>query len=385
MIRRNALTVFLIAFLGLYHVGNVLKPDNLGRLSWKTEPVRLKIDKRVVAEVPVWAFDGNFKDYSSELIGGAGYILRFLVGQTPVRVIKRPDGDRFRLYLRDEVTYLFSSAIPLVREGFVEQTKAVTDYFSAAGATIILLPMPPKIAIERSLLPAKLPASQIWQPDVRSEVEAPYDVYREVAHADPKHTVDMYAIYQREQPRFSAVSFYRPYGTQWSSLGIALGVVGTIEKLRGLGWKLREPRIREVKTDLIPDHESDFLGFYILPRFFSAFLTGDRAERLFTVDPVTDEPGEGKIFLSGTCYAAMYKESEYGFGKTLAKALNRELIDGSVAGGKSLPAWDNLMNHEARIGKGDLVLWEFALREPFGKTESPLAVIQRRDVASTPR
>lgn len=371
-------TLFSLAVVA-YHIGN-FQNDSFYQPSSLWEPTVIKVYVNLKPVLEWHTVKGKVSerfqavDFSSQWISRWGYALSFLGRRVPDFLFLGPKDPVQRLYVREEIPFQYPAMRKRIQEGFVHQIQEAIRFFESHGITLIIVPVPTKISIEREQLPKVLPADTIWNAgwttkEMRQGEEDPQLVYRTLVEAAPNHVVDLFTLYQKYKELSPNEELFVPGDTHWSSLGINLAAMGVIMKLRQRGWKIKKPKPHFVKYRE-PDFKLDLIRPLQLPQ---SYLTRAPAfhweEPLYEISPLIEGSSQGRIYIAGTCYSKRLSKTTFGFGRILGKALRRTPMDASVVMGGAKGAFARMRAQQWALFSGDVLVWEFPIREPMSREE----------------
>ena len=315
-------------------------------------------------------------DYANQWLSWTGIHMRALLDQSQQRWINYPYKGKRYYFLRDEIAFQYKRREPAVEKAFVKITRLTDKVVSKAGGTLVIVPMPTKVAIYRDRLPSWLPEQDLWAPIVPyDKTEDPYAVYSAVLRGAPNSTVDAYRVFETYHRAHPGDDLYIPSNHQWSSLGIAVTAAAVIDNLRARGWDLAKPEVVRL-PDAGELFDAGMLELLNLPSQFGRFYPQTALhEPNYGLKPVTAVASSGRLFVFGTCYSDRMRGSN-GFADVLGRALRRStVINLSQDGGNTIPAFRKFAKKYAPFKADDLVVWEFIERGTFNGRE--LRAIQR--------
>lgn len=309
-------------------------------------------------------------DTASQWLSWVGLHLRAQVNQSQPRWLNFSLRRKRIYYLRDELEFQYERHAPVVHDAFSEVTRLMAKTVRNAGATLVIAPMPTKVSIYRDRLPSWLPDQQLWSAiPPRDEVEDPYLVYSAARDGAPAETLDLFKTFSEYHRDHPEDDIYIPSNHQWSSLGIGLTAVQVLQNLRERGWDLEPPRLVKRKKRGV-EYDRPLLELLNLPPAFAAlYPQTTKREQVYGVNEVADGDSSRRLIVFGTCFSNRLRGT-YGFSETLAGSLRRStVINLSAEGGKTLPSFRDFAKRVKRLEKGDLVVWEFNVRETFTRAE----------------
>lgn len=315
-------------------------------------------------------------DAANQWLAWLGLHLRAQANQSQPRWINYRFRGRRYYYLRDEIAFQYPDKVPEVRQAFAEVTRLMERVVSRAGGTLVITPMPTKVSINRDRLPRWLPEQTLWTP------VQPYDhhnaaraVYEQALVGAPESTVDVFRYFETFHHENPKADLYVPSNHEWSSLGIAITAIGVVENLRQRGWPLAKPHWTKLPT-LGERADANMLALLNLPPDFGwLYRQTSKQEALYGINEVASRRSKHRLIVFGTCFSSRMRDTD-GFANTLARALKRrKVINLAHEGGKTLSSIRTFAKRYKRIRQGDLVIWEFNVRETF--TAPEIASIKR--------
>ncbi len=292
-----------------------------------------------------------------------GYVLRYVLGQYPSFTMV---GDRLpyqRFYLREDVCPCYKKQREMNRQSRAVMSGLISS-LQKKGVTVVILPIPSKVAVERAHISKRLPSCVLWGSLADSAELLEEDAtanYEELVAADPAHVVNLNAVYEQWLRAHPDDYLYVPSDSHWSSLGIALAAKAVVDKLGGA-----EPAMTLVKPVAT---QGEFIGYLQLPSFFVK-----RSPELQWQEPLHTLSASrggtrGRVLVFGTSYAERLKETEWGLGSLLGKTLGREVVDLSFHGAGPIGSFIEFQKKGLQYKKGDIVVWEFPVRHPPSAAE----------------
>lgn len=322
---------------------------------------------------PVISFAGfhsNLSTPADRRLAEWGQRAKYEVGNRPARYAEAStDGTRW-FFLRDEFAFQFPAQASVARESVQDLGREIIETFESRGARVLFLPIPTKVSVLRDLLPKNLGPSHPLHSRVRkTEGENSAAVYQAVVSLFPERTVNLletFSGYRRQNPQ---AVLYGPSDTRWSALAAAIAAQQTIDFLSPRKPASLSPQFREVpgQGELSEELMADLLQ---LPTHYlrARFPQLERREPVYSFSGPSSSP-ERSVILLGTCDGARLKETGYGLGPLLAQAMGRTLFDYSRPGEKTIPSFAELVERKTPIRPGDLVVWQFNIREVFAQDE----------------
>lgn len=317
-------------------------------------------------------------DYASQWLRNMGHTLHYLTGRVPDWTFSGERQPLHWLFLREEVPYQFSETVEALKDNYRREIAKLSAYLKSHGVVLVVLPVPTKMSIETGHLPRSLPQPSTVETLFRPQGSASPDAaYRFFVEAAPDITVDLMSIYRKYREQHPGEHLYVPGDTHWSSLGIAHAAEGIVRNLRQRGWNLAEPRI-EYENKTVPSYGHDLIEALQLPSIFLESWEPFRwFEPNYYIGPLTDQIAEKKIYLAGSCYSQRFPSPNQSLGAVLSRAINRLYADSSRRNASATGPLQEMINAQWVLSSGDLLVWEFPMRNPPKANESfPLPLVQ---------
>lgn len=329
------------------------QPPNSGKRKGK------KPKKRPAAQRPKL-------DPANQWLAWTGLHLRAQVNQSQQRWINYPHGHKRYYFLRDEIQLEYARHEPVVEKAFHEVTQLMRKAVKDAGGTLVIAPMPTKTSIYRERLPSWLPEQELWEPVPPQDMtEDAHGVYTSARLGARREALDLFATFTAYHQRHPDDELYIPSNHQWSSLGIALTSVEVIANLRERGWDLAKPELTRLNREGELYDEGLLQILNLPPQFGRFYQQTQLREAVYGVNQVTNEESTDRLIVFGTCFSNRLRGA-YGFTETLSRALRRpNAINLAAEGGKTLPSFEAFAQQYQGFKRGDLVVWEFNVRETF--------------------
>lgn len=354
-----SLTLALVA----YHL-MVLTMGAFPRFSelWNREEFQLRIPGQKALKLWLWTTTDSalnvdsFGEFNRRWLGMPLNILNYQMGLTPPWMFQGATQPKAWYFWDLDLPSQSPEMIERVYRKYQPGQHLHPNQFRTQKMEWITVPVPTKSAVERQFLPPG------WAEKTSSGV----DVYRQILSADPQGTVDLlgaYAEYKKEHPD---ALLYRPLDIHWTSLGMAIAAKETVRTLAELGWEVRVPELRKVRT--IPKAHTQMDLFFLRRLFLPDFFVQSRSELEWTEEvydiDMEAEPVHERLILFGSSFSldpAAGKEFQFGFGNRLARALGRELILFAYPGQDFVDAMRKAAESGFTFRPGDLVVVEYPL------------------------
>jgi hypothetical protein len=349
-IEKHLLTAALAVCLLAYHAINVLSGDVTSLLS------RAKGAER-----------RHYLDAVNETMAGWGHELRYRGGQVASHIAVGTPSPYLRLFYRREVYFQFHAAGDYFRRSIADRLGKLAGSLAEQGVTLVALPIPTKISIERDAFGSTLPAEfpfQDWRtpPSLRAEKEAPADVYRVLVNAAPGHVADLQSLYTDERKSRPSDPIFIPWDFHWTTRGISLAALSVLDALTAQGFNVIRPRIKKVGTAEWSANEL-LLSHFFLPESYKRKLPELQwTEPLEEAQATVDGPRGGRVVVVGTSMARRMRGTPYALGAQLARLLKRPLAE-AYRDGFGPQALAALEEEHIGLRSGDVLVWEFPITE----------------------
>jgi len=354
---------FALLLVG-YHAGGFFSSSIRPRLGWRSSQLSVRWlnggEPRTVATLDT-VVSKHFEDAGSKFLGHAGYLARYYLESLSKGYFIRQG----HVYLRDEVLFNYRESWARVRDEFLPGLRAATQTLAGSKAKILLVVVPPKISIEKTMS-RPLAQSDLYAPLVGG-VEDPRSTYEHLLAAvgDSVIPVDLLAEYEAnsDQPLFPA------HDQHWSSRGTAIAARAVINRLRAGGEPWPEPKLHYRKLN-DPSRTERFRPphFSFIPEWFAVreMRKQDR-EPLYDLESIAASVRpRGRIILWGTSFSDRQDGTGFSFGEVLAKALGRPLVKFAFPGGGAHGGLEAFGKSDFRLTESDWVIWEFPLAQTLG-------------------
>lgn len=363
---RQPITWGLVAFLTAYH-GFALRRSTNWKPQWTAVDLRLDRGDREVGRWPLWLNRPKPADWdrSARALGTIGYLIRYYAGQLPDFVLEAGRGRAKRFYYRPDLLVQHASAKGSLMDRMVKRVDQSLRELASTGATVVLLPVPTKLSIERDLLGSRLPPPRIWERTETGDGEDSYGVYRVIQEAFPDRTVDLYRVFAQYRRLHPDRDLYIPSDCHWTSLGVALGAVSVLNHLKERRRVSGQWSPEQVGT-YGPNYWYWMLTTLQIPESTLARLPEFRwIEPLYGLSgpPPTPPKDFRRILLPGTSFSHRLKERGMSLGHLLSGALGLPVENFSQPRGGTLGSLQEMRRKGIQPGSGDLVVWEFYIKE----------------------
>jgi hypothetical protein len=367
-------TILCLTFLCVYHFFG-WKNDGLLNLDslWTRTEITVHQGGHQPLVLPSWTSVENvgetrnvrFISFGRTWIGYFGNLLNYWTGTVPNSLV---------LGSTEPVHWYFNSWEPGVQGKWfahyvdevygTEQRKFIGE-FRKHGITCVFVPITPKSAIERDHIPPSW--KSLFDPNL---------VYGKIVRADPDWTVDLYSSFSAFKKMHPEQALYRPFDHHWTSLGATLAVRETLKLLVRNGWKEGVPELRYLKE--YPANDPSIGRALLNQLFLPASFVKTRpelrwAEPIYDIAPPSPQQSHKRMIVFGSSFSRDPHGLDFTYAGTLARAVGRELLDFSVAGGDFVDGLKNARDAKVFLRKGDLVILEFPT-DVVGRWKDPMVL-----------
>ncbi len=355
---KNYLLTFLLMALALvYHTGNFIHSSHFTlrqMLTWS--PVKISLNGVNLFEFKSLGkrpLEHPYYDWSANATGELGYLLRYKTHQVPDWILYAESRPLQWFFNRDDVFLQFPAATNFIRSVVSSRVSTVTEILEKNGITVLFIPIPTKISIERNKLAKHLPAISIWGSQNYDTEEAPEKVYKNILEVLPRNTLDLYTVFQNDKPQSSNL-LYTPAGGHWTSYGIAITAKAVIDYLKSRNIPFGTPFI--LKSSKRQFEPAEMLP--IVPSYYA-----DSAPEFawtnstFELSNVSHPAITRRLVIWGTSFSAR------GLGEMLSSSTKLPLSDYSFSGNALFGSLEKMLAKNEKLKKGDILIWEFPLLE----------------------
>ena len=287
-----------------------------------------------------------------------GYVLRYLAGQQPERVIASRRAGTLHLFSGGDLEMQVQGYGAAGARALAAAVRPVLDTLKAQGVTVVPVLIPTKLSLYREELPYSIGKRGRWAlPPTDAQPEDPDFVHQLLAHGLPE-AIDLYEPFRAFRRAHPDRLLYPPLDYHWTSLGSAVAVASIAHQLTDRGVVSVEPRWlsegrRPLSGSLLTDQ-------YPLPRWYltraSEFQSEEEVVRFVT--QLAPE-GSGRLILLGTSFST--SEEPESFLGQLRSVFGRPLVafvgpNNGYAGGFRM-----MKDRHRKLRRGDLVIWELPL------------------------
>ena len=286
-----------------------------------------------------------------------GYVLRYLIGQQPDRVIAARRGDTLHLFSGGDLEMQVRDYGAAGARTVIAGARPALDRLRTLGVTVVPVLVPTKLSLYREELPYSIGKRGRWsRPPTDAQPEDPDFVHQLLAEGMPE-AIDLYEPFRVFRRTYPDRLLYPPLDYHWTSLGSAVAVVTIARQLMERGvlsiapqW-LGEGR-RRLTASVLTDQ-------YPLPRWYLARATefqSDEEVVRFVTEPVRE--GAGRLIVLGTSFSQFPPE---GFLGQLRSVFGRRVEafvrpNNGYAGGFQM-----MKDAHFKLRRGDLLIWEMPL------------------------
>jgi hypothetical protein len=286
-----------------------------------------------------------------------GYVLRYLAGQQPERVIASRRAGTLHLFSAGDLEMQVRGYGAAGARALAAGARPALDALKAQGVTVVPVLVPTKLSLYREELPYSIGKRGRWSlPPTDADPEDPDFVHQQLALGIPE-AIDLYEPFRAFRRTYPERFLYPPLDYHWTSLGSALAVVSIARQLMDRGLLSVEPQWlsegrRTLSASLLTDQ-------YPLPRWYlaraSEFQSQEEVVR-FVTQPVQE--GEGRLILLGTSFSGFAPEGFLGQLRSVSGRPVEAFVkpDNGYAGGFQM-----MKDAHFKVRRGDLVIWELPL------------------------
>jgi len=287
-----------------------------------------------------------------------GYVLRYLAGQQPERVIATHRDGKLHLFSGGDLEMQVQGYGASGARALATGVRPVLDRLKAQGVTVVPILVPTKLSLYRDELPYAIGKRGRWsRPPTDAQPEDPDFVHQLLVQGIPE-AIDLYEPFRAFRRAYPNRLLYPPLDYHWTSLGSAVAVDWIARQLMDRGLLSVEPHWlaeghRSVAGSLLTDQ-------YPLPRWYLArgreFQNEEEVVR-FVTEPAPE--GAGRLILLGTSFST--DETPENFLGQVRSVFGRPLTafvgpNNGYAGGFRM-----LKDRHRTLRRGDLVIWELPL------------------------
>ena len=362
-------SILLAITVLVYHLSNQMGgvPFHLP-FRWTSQTALVKMGQRSVASFALTSsklIDKYFIDDSSKSLAELGYAFRYRVGQNRPGLLYGNAEPYLNLYLKDEIPFQAEMSEASVQEGYVDKLTPFRRALEAHGVKLLLVPVPTKLSIQRD--PVSGAVGHFWSTQAveSSVIETPERPYRALVESERGNVIDLFSIYRRYREDHPGANLYVPMDMYWSSLGVALAGKNIAESVAKAGAVI----LRRTKYGPVPYTHGMVGGLNLSENFVNTHPEFRWREPMYDLVAHGIKTDIKRIFQLGTCYSSRFKETKYGLGNLLSRVLKAPVYDFAAPGSHGILAALGLRNSGVKLGPGDLVVLEFAFRQPWAKED----------------
>lgn len=285
-----------------------------------------------------------------------GYVLRYLAGQTPERVIASRRDDRLQLFFDGEIPVQLPDAGASIGQQLAAAMRPTLDRLTAGGVHVVPVIVPTKLSIYRDELPSGLDTRSRWTvPPAGNQREDPERIHQVIAEQIPE-AIDLYEPFRAFRRTYPDRRLYLPLDYHWTSLGSAVAVLEVARVLTERGLLSTPPQW--LSEGGRPSAPSTLTDLYPLPRWYLArgrdFQGQTEAVRFVTIPTNEDR----RVILAGTSFSGGAPQDFLGQLRSVVGRRMESFVrpNNGYAGG-----FVRMKQVGLRLQRGDLVIWEIAL------------------------
>jgi hypothetical protein len=286
-----------------------------------------------------------------------GYVLRYLAGQQPERVVASRHAGTLHLFSGGDLEMQVRGYGADGARALAVGARPALDRLKALGVTVVPVLVPTKLSLYREELPYSIGKRGRWsRPPTDAQPEDPDFVHQVLDEGLPE-AIDLYETFRAFRRTYPERFLYPPLDYHWTSLGSAVAVVSIARQMMDRGLLSAEPRWisegrRHLSASLLTDQ-------YPLPRWYltdaSEFQSEEEVVR-FVTQPVPERAG--RLIVLGTSFSQFPPE---GFLGQLRSVFGRPVTafvrpNNGYAGGFQM-----MKDAHFKVRRGDLVIWELPL------------------------
>ena len=285
-----------------------------------------------------------------------GYVLRYLAGQQPDRVIATHRGETLHLFSGGDLEMQVRDYGAAGARALLAGSRPALDTLKELGVTVVPVLVPTKLSLYREELPYSIGKRGRWsRPPTDAQPEDPDFVHELLDHGMPE-AIDLYEPFRDFRRSYPNRLLYGPLDYHWTSLGSAVAVDFIARQLKDRGLLSADPHwLTEGRRSLSASVLTDQ---YPLPRWYLARANEFQSEEevvRFVTQPVT---GEGRLIVVGTSFSQFPPEGFLGqlrsvFGRSVEAFIRP---NNGYAGGFRM-----MKDAHFKLRRGDLVIWELPL------------------------
>jgi acetyltransferase AlgX (SGNH hydrolase-like protein) len=286
-----------------------------------------------------------------------GYVLRYVAGQQPERVIATRRAGTLHLFSGGDLEMQVRGYGDAGARALAERARPALDKLKGLGVTVVPVLVPTKLSLYREELPYSIGKRGRWSlPPTDAQPEDPDFVHQLLVHGMPE-AIDLYEPFRDFRRTYPDRLLYPPLDYHWTSLGSAVAVVSIANQLRDRGLLSVEPHwLSEGRRSLSASVLTDQ---YPLPRWYLARASEFQSEEevvRFVTQPVHE--GAGRLIVLGTSFSGFPPEGFLGqlrsvFGRTVEAFVKP---NNGYAGGFQM-----MKDAHFKLRRGDLLIWELPL------------------------
>jgi hypothetical protein len=286
-----------------------------------------------------------------------GYVLRYLAGQQPDRVIAARRAGTLHLFSGGDLEMQVRGYGDAGAEALAVRSRPALDRLKALGVTVVPVLVPTKLSLYRDELPYAVGKRGRWSlPPTDAQPEDPDFIHRLLVSGMPE-AIDLYEPFRAFRRTYPNRLLYPPLDYHWTSLGSAVAVDLIARQLMDRGLLSVEPHWlsegqRTLSASVLTDQ-------YPLPRWYLARtreFQGEEEVVRFVTQPVAKDAG--RLIVLGTSFSAFPPE---GFLGQLRSVFGRQ-VEAFVRPNNGYSGGFRMMKDaHFKVRRGDLVIWELPL------------------------
>jgi len=286
-----------------------------------------------------------------------GYVLRYLAGQQPDRVIAARRAGTVHLFSAGDLETQVRGYGAASAGALAAGARPALDRLKALGVTVVPVLVPTKLSLYREELPYSIGKRGRWaRPPTDADPEDPDFVHQRLAEGLPE-AIDLYETFRAFRRTDPDRLLYPPLDYHWTSLGSAVAVMTVARQMMDRGLLSVDPVwLSEGRRPLFASLLTDQ---YPLPRWYlgraSEFQSEEEVVR-FVTQPVPK--GAGRLIVLGTSFSQFPPEGFLGQLRSVFARPVEAFVrpNNGYAGGFQM-----MKDAHFKLRRGDLVIWELPL------------------------
>jgi hypothetical protein len=285
-----------------------------------------------------------------------GYVLRYLAGQTPERVIASRRDDKLQLFFDGEIQVQRPDTGASIGRQLAAAMRPTLDRLAAHGVHVVPVVVPTKLSIYRDELPHELDTRSRWtRRPAGDQREEPERIHQVIAEQIPE-AIDLYEPFRAFRRSDPDRRLYLPLDYHWTSLGSAVATLEVARVLMERGLLATAPQW--LSEGGRPLSSSTLTDQYPLPRWYIARgrdFQGEVEDVRFVTSPVDETR---RVILDGTSFSGGRPEDFLG---QLRSVVGRRMVTFARPNNGYAGGFLRMKEIGFTFRRGDLVIWEIPL------------------------